>query len=297
MSEPNVLPRSEIPEKYTWNSTSVFSTKEAWEAALKELPELTAHVTKYQNHLGDNPSVLVEALQAFEKLYRQSGMVYVYATMSQAVDTTNQEANRIRSRAQSAFAQVFAALAFIDPELISIGQDKLRKWIEDEPRLRSYGHYLENLFRRQAHVRSPEVENLLGMLRDPMGNIYNTANMLANADLKFSPAYASDGGEVQVSNSTYDSILSSPDREARRTAYESYTDSYLSHKNTFASNLITSVKSNVFMMRSRRHHSTLEASLFESNIPTSVFHNLIDTYRKNLPTWHRYWAIRRKALG
>ncbi len=297
MSEPNVLPRSEIPEKYTWNSTSVFSTKEAWNAALKELPELTAHVTKYQNHLGDNPSVLVEALQAFEKLYRQSGMVYVYATMSQAVDTTNQEANRIRSRAQSAFAQVFAALAFIDPELISIGQDKLRKWIEDEPRLRSYGHYLENLFRRQAHVRSPEVENLLGMLSDPMGNIYNTANMLANADLKFSPAYTSDGGEVQVSNSTYDSILSSPDREARRTAYESYTDSYLSLKNTFASNLITSVKSNIFMMRGRRHPSTLEASLFESNIPTSVFHNLIDTYRKNLPTWHRYWAIRRKALG
>ncbi len=297
MAEPNVLPRSEIPEKYTWNSTSVFSTKEAWEAALKELPELTAHVTKYQNHLGDNPSVLVEALQAFEKLYRQSGMVYVYATMSQAVDTTNQEANRIRSRAQSAFAQVFAALAFIDPELISIGQDKLRKWIEGEPRLRSYGHYLENLFRRQAHVRSPEVENLLGMLSDPMGNIYNTANMLANADLKFSPAYASDGGEVQVSNSTYDSILSSPDREARRTAYESYTDSYLSLKNTFASNLITSVKSNIFMMRGRRHPSTLEASLFESNIPTSVFHNLIDTYRKNLPTWHRYWAIRRKALG
>ncbi len=297
MAEPNVLPRSEIPEKYTWNSTSVFSTKEAWNAALKELPELTAHVTKYQNHLGDNPSVLVEALQAFEKLYRQSGMVYVYATMSQAVDTTNQEANRIRSRAQSAFAQVFAALAFIDPELISIGQDKLRKWIEDEPRLRSYDHYLENLFRRQAHVRSPEVENLLGMLRDPLGNIYNTANMLANADLKFSPAYTSDGGEVQVSNSTYDSILSSPDREARRTAYESYTDSYLSLKNTFASNLITSVKSNIFMMRGRRHPSTLEASLFESNIPTSVFHNLIDTYRKNLPTWHRYWAIRRKALG
>ena len=297
MPENAALPRSEITEKYTWNAPSVFSTVEAWEVALEELPELTLHVTKYQTHLGDNPYVLLEALQAFEKLYRQSGMVYVYATMSQAVDTTNQEANRIQSRAQSAFAQVFAALAFIDPELISVGQEKLRQWIEDEPRLRTYGHYLENLFRRQAHVRSPEVENLLGMLRDPLGNIYNTANMLANADIKFSPAYTSDGGEVQVSNSTYDSILSSPDREARRTAYESYTDSYLSLKNTFASNLISSVKSNVFMMRARRHHSTLEASLIESNIPTSVFHNLIDTYRKNLPTWHRYWAIRRKALG
>ena len=297
MPEINIPLRSEIPEKYTWNAPSVFSTKEAWEAALKELPELTARVTKFQHHLGDNPSVLLEALQAFENLYRQSGMVSVYATMSQAVDTTNQEANRIQNSAQSAFAQAFAAVAYIDPELLSIGQDKLRQWIEDEPRLRSYGHFLENLFRRQAHVRTPEVENLLGMLRDPVNSIYNTANMLTNADLRFSPAYSGDGRELPVSNSAYDTILSSPDREARRTAYESYTDSYLSVKNTLASNLISSVKANVFMMRARRHPSTLEASLFESHIPVAVFHNLIDTYRKHLPTWHRYWAIRRKALG
>jgi oligoendopeptidase F len=28
-----------------------------------------------------------------------------------------------------------------------------------------------------------------------------------------------------------------------------------------------------------------------------VFDNLIETYRQNLPTWHRYWRIRRQALG
>ena len=39
------------------------------------------------------------------------------------------------------------------------------------------------------------------------------------------------------------------------------------------------------------------AALFPNNIPTEVFHNLIETFRENLPTWHRYWALRRKALG
>jgi len=28
-----------------------------------------------------------------------------------------------------------------------------------------------------------------------------------------------------------------------------------------------------------------------------VFHNLIATYRSNLPTWHRYWKLRKRALG
>jgi oligoendopeptidase F len=50
-------------------------------------------------------------------------------------------------------------------------------------------------------------------------------------------------------------------------------------------------------MRARKHESTLAASLFDLNIPTDVFHNLINTFQKNLPVWHRYFEIRRKALG
>ena len=37
--------------------------------------------------------------------------------------------------------------------------------------------------------------------------------------------------------------------------------------------------------------------LFDLNIPTDVFYNLINTFKKNLPVWHRYFEIRRKALG
>jgi oligoendopeptidase F len=297
MPETTISPRSEIPEKYQWNAPSVFESKAAWEAALKSLPELVACLVKYQGHLGDNPASLLEAFQAYDNLYRLVGKVYVYASMTQAVDTTDQEASRMNSMAQSAFAQAFAAAAFADPELLSIGQEKLNRWMEEEPGLAVYAHYLDNLFRRQAHVRSVEVEELLGMLNDPFSGIYNTATMLTNADFAFQPGRASDGSEVPVTNSTYDNILASPDREARRTAYDSYTGTYLAFKNTLASNLMTSIKANVFQMRARRHPSTLVASLFENNIPVEVFHNLIETYRKNLPTWHRYWAIRRKAMG
>jgi oligoendopeptidase F len=56
------------------------------------------------------------------------------------------------------------------------------------------------------------------------------------------------------------------------------------------------VKADVFDMQARKHNSTLEASLFENKIPLEVFHNLIDVFKKNLPTWHRYWRMRRKAL-
>jgi oligoendopeptidase F len=166
----------------------------------------------------------------------------------------------------------------------------------EEPRLAIYEQYFDDLFRKQAHVRSPEVEELLGMLADPFSGVSGSAGMLTNADFQFKPATASDGTELPLSHGTIMKILARTDRSARRTAWENYTDLYLDHKNSLASSLATSIKQNVFLMRARGYESTLEASLFDYNVPVKVFHNLIETFRNNLPTWHRYWKIRRKVL-
>jgi oligoendopeptidase F len=92
-------------------------------------------------------------------------------------------------------------------------------------------------------------------------------------------------------------LMHNPDRKVRKAAYVSYLDRYVEHKNTLATNLESSIKTNVFNMRARKHETTLSASLFSLNIPTDVFHNLVGTFKKNLPVWHRYFALRRKALG
>src|SRR5690606_19664393 len=122
-------------------------------------------------------------------------------------------------------------------------------------------------FRRQAHVRSAEVEELLGMLADPFSAVENTAEMLTNADIKFQPATTSSGETLEVTQGTRDALLSSPDREIRRTAFESFTDAHLKVKTTLASNLTAAIKRDVFFARARQYPSALEASLFENNIP------------------------------
>ncbi|MDX1378261.1 MAG: M3 family oligoendopeptidase, partial [Anaerolineales bacterium] len=124
-----------------------------------------------------------------------------------------------------------------------------------------------------------------------------TAGMLANADFKFEHAHDSDGNELELTQSTKNSILRNPDRKARETAWKNYNDKYLEHKNTLASNLTASIKQNVFNMKARNFNSSLEATLFEGNVPVEMFHNLLDIFKKNLPLWHKYWKIRRKALG
>lgn len=289
--------RSEIAAQYTWNAPSVFESEQAWEAAFQatvgELPELE----KFKGHLSEGSSILAEALEIAERILRQVGKIAAYAVMSHSVDTTEQAAAGRYAKAQGLYSKVLAATAFIDPELLTIGTQQLQEWIESEPRLSIYGHYIDDLFRKQTHVRSAEVEEILGMLADPFSGTAGTERMLTNADFKFPPAIAADGKEVAVTHGSINRILAEADREARRTAWENYADLYLAHKNALANNLITSIKQNVFRMRARGHSSTLVATLFGNNIPVEVFHNLIETFQHNLPTWHRYWEIRRKALG
>jgi oligoendopeptidase F len=203
----------------------------------------------------------------------------------------------MNGKAISALAQVSAVTSFVDPELLTIGETKLHPWLQNDLRMKPYEHYLNDLFRKHAHVRNAEIEELLGMLRDPFNSTRNTTNMLTNADFKFKPARNTKNQKIELTQSTYNSILNGTDRKARRTAWENYNDKYLDFKNTLAGNLATSIKQNVFNMKARNFNSSLEATLFNGDVPVEMFHNLLHIFKKNLPLWHRYWQIRRKALG
>ncbi len=297
MANDTIPAHSEIDPRYTWNAPSVFPTVEDWEAEAASIAAALPAVQAFAGRLAGGPAILADALAAIQDLTRRIGRVMVYAGMSYQVDTTEPSGAKMAGKAQGLDGQVRAASAFLDPELLAIGQETLRRWISEEPRLGYLGYYVDNLFRKQAHVRTTEVEELLGLLADPFRNLEMTMDMLTGADLKLPDAIGSNGGRHDLTQGTLQKLLADPDREVRRTAWEGFHDSHLTFKNTLASNLASSIKANVFTMRARRHSSTLEAALFENNIPVAVFHNLIDTFRNHLPTWHRYFAIRRKALG
>ena len=294
---PTALSREEVEKNQTWNAESVFASPDAFYSEVASLLERLMDVKKFQGRLVEGPDIFIQAMEIVEEISHRAAKVRVYATMSSAVDATDQQAAAMNGKAASALAQVSAATSFVDPELLSIDGTTLHQWLANDPRMKLYEHYFNDLFRKQTHVRSAEVEELLGMLRDPFSGTGSTVGMLANADFKFKPARDSKDKKVPLTQSTYSSILSGTDRRARRTAWKNYNDKYLEHKNTLASNLATSIKQNVFNMRARNFQSSLEATLFNGDVPVKMFYNLLDIFQKKLPLWHRYWKLRRKALG
>jgi len=298
MSQKSLPQRSEVPVEETWNLESIFATPKIWkenyENIIAQLPELE----KFQGKLSENAQKLLQGLKLFDEIFIPGMQVYVYAGLAASVDVGDQDAAARFGQARGLLAKVRTATAFVEPEIMAIGFDVLEKWIEEESELVIYEHYFDQLKKRGAHVRSPEVEEVIAMVGDPLPPkmVLAAYSSLTNADLNFKPAISSEGEENEVGQSSINSLITHTDREIRRTAWENYADSYLEFKNTLASIQTQVIQRDVFNMRARNYESSLQASLKPNDIPQEVFHNLIDVFKKNLPTWHRYWRIRREAL-
>ena len=288
--------RADVDAKYTWNGESVFPDAAGWEAAVDAILAKLPDLAEFQGHLGTSPDMLADWFDAADSAQRLMGKVIVYSTMSYSVDASNQVAAARADRARTAYAQLGAAMSFAIPEMISIGFPKLREWVSTSHRLAHLGHFMDRLEKLQSHVRSPEVEELLSQASDPLATALSVHSVLANTDLRFAPASGAEGDE-EVAQGTIGMLLTSPDRELRRTAFESYADAHLAMQHAMAANLAAGVKRDVFYSRARAYATSLEAALEPNHIPAAVFRNVIRAFRDNLGTWHRYWRVRRQALG
>lgn len=289
--------RREIPTAETWNTESIFATPADWEAAFDAARAALAALEHFEGKLHESPQTLLEWLRAYETVINQVERVILYARLNAAVDVSDEEAKARSDRVSSLQAEAMAAVAFAEPEIIGLGFDLLSEWRQAETGLETYTHYFERLEQRAPHVRSAEVEKLLGEVSDPFRTAASTHGILANADLTFEPARTSTGEPVELAHSNMLKLMNSRDRTLRRTAWENYADAHLALRHSQANMLAAGVKQDVFIARARHYTCALEAALQPNFIPVEVFYNLQEVFKANLPTWHRYWELRRRALG
>jgi oligoendopeptidase F len=295
---PQTVPnRSEVPVEYTWDVNSVFASDAAWEDAIAELLAYTARLEAFRGHLQESPLQLANYMAASEAVLSRMGRIQTFMTLRYSVDTTDQIAAGMRDRVGGLWARVGAALAFGEPEILAIEPTTLQSWTATTPELRHYAHHFARLEQRRDHVRSAEVEQLLRGLQEPFGAASAIHGILANADLQFAPAQDANDERYEIAQGTINALITHADRNVRKSAWEHYADAHVAMKNTMAACLAAGVKQNVYMARARGYGSSLEASLKPNFIPLEVFYNLIATFKQQLPTWHRYWRLRKRALG
>ena len=289
--------RSEVPTASTWNHESVFPSFDAWREEYQAVISLIGDIDAFKGSLVDSPAQLAEWFEFNASVARRVWTLYMYPAMWQACDGNHEEIKGMVGQAQGLAGQYISSASFENPELLAMDEATLLHWIEEYDDLNIYRQNIDDLLRTKKHVLSTEVEAVLGLLSDPLGRIEGIRGALTDMDITFAAAVDSAGAELPLVQSTRDKLLADGDREVRKTAWNNYADSFLKFNNTLATTYLASVKRNVVMARLRGYDSVLHAKLTPNNIPVEVFHNLIDTYKTHIPTWHRYWDVRRRALG
>lgn len=289
--------REEIPEADKWAIEDLYATEAEWEAALQTVEEDRMYLSSFAGKLTENPQNLYAYLYRSEQLHVKADRLGNYCMRRADEDTRNAACQAMQGRFMSVFVALGAATSFDTPEIMGISDEQLESFYRDCPELERYRRYLTDLRRRRNHTLSPAEEKILaaaGEMADAPDTIYGA---FADADMKFSDAMDRNGERHRLTQGTFVPLQESPDRILRKSAYENLYDGFGSFRNTAAATLNAQNKQLKFFAEARNYPNAFERSLHRTNVPTSVYHNLIETVHQNLDKMHRYVRLRKKLLG
>lgn len=289
--------RNEVSDDLKWDLSRVFENDQEWEKEYQQVTNEIKNISKYKQTLTKSGKDLYEGITAILAIERRLEKVYVYATMSSDVDTKNNHYLGFVAKAQSLANQMAAATSFVDPEILSIPEKTLAKFMQDEPRLENYRHRLEQITQKRPHTLPANEEKIIAAAGDAMGTSANTFNVLTNSDMEFGYVQDENGDMIQLSDGLYSLFIQSQDREVRKNAFDVMYASYGQFENSLASTLSGEVKAHNFNARVHKYNSAREAALSENGVPTAVYDTLIKEVNSHLDLLHRYVALRKKILG
>ena len=297
MDEVKRIPnREEIPEEDRWAIEDLYAADEDWEADLKTVGEDQAVLSSFAGKLAQ-PEQLYAYLQRSEELNVKADRLGNYCMRKADEDTRNATYQAMQGKFMSVFVALGAATSFDTPEIMAISEEDMARFYAEYPPLERYRRYLTDLRRRKDHTLSPAEEKLLaaaGEMADAPDTIYGA---FADADMTFADAVDSRGETHPLTQGTFVQLEESSDRVLRQSAYEILYDGFAGFRNTAAAVLNAQNKQLKFFAEARKYENAFARSLDRTNVPTSVYLNLIEAVHSNLDKMHRYVGLRKKLLG
>ena len=291
-----ILERSEINVNDTWRLEDLYETAADWKNALESAKEYPAKIENYRGKLSTAEGLL-SYLQLDDEITLVFDDLATYAYRKSDEDTREAAGQEMCAQVMSVGVAVNAASAFVTPELLSLSDEQLEGFYAEKAELLTYRRCIENIRRRKAHILSDAEERILALAGEVTSAPEQTYGMLNNADMTFPDAIDKDGKPHPLTHGTYIPMMQGNDRVLRESAFKTLYATYNKFKNTSASLLASQIKTLEFNATARKYQNTLEAALDSTNVPTAVYHNLIEALHDGMGAMHRYAGLRKQMMG
>jgi len=281
----------------TWRLEDIYPSDEAFWAEKGRVDAALPGLGRFRDGLGGSATALAEALDAVWGEAKTLSRLHAYASMRSDQDLRLAAHQRMRQEVEIALTELSRQTSYLRPEILALPDGTVEAFLRDQPSLAPYAPFLRNLIRQKRHVLSPPEERILaeaGLMMGGPGQIFGVLN---NAEMPRSTIRLSGGDSVTLTPAVLSVVRTSSHRDDRIAASRAYFEGYRAFQGTYGSNLFEALKSHVFRARARKYESCVAATLDGDNIPVRVYTNLIEQVRRHLPSLHRYFRLRARALG
>jgi oligoendopeptidase F len=296
------LPAAEPPPapadpSAVWDLTLLYKDDAAWRAAKDHIAAELPKIKNYEGRLGQSAATLREAMDFINGLHKEFDRMAVYTSLKRDANTRDSAALELNQEADLLGTEFSRATSFVNPELLSVGETKLRGFLDADPGLAPYRFPIMEVLRAAPHTLGAEAEGVLsasGLITDAPVSLYG---ILSNADIAWPTLKLSDGTEVRLDQAGYTKWRAAPNRADRKAVFEAFWKTFRDYERTFGVSLYSQVKTDWFGASVRKYPSSLAGALAGDDIPEAVYRTLVSETNANLPTLHRYFKLRGRMLG
>ena len=161
MDGKTILPRSEVPEEFTWNLSDIFASDDKWNEELEALKAYPERMAAYAGKLGESAKTLLEWFTLSDEINVRTSKLVQYASCRSDQDVGNSFYQGMRSKAFSTAVALNSAGSFEASEIMAIPDETLARFYAEEPKLDAKGHHLGfRHVRRGPYPPSPQAQPL-----------------------------------------------------------------------------------------------------------------------------------------
>ena len=286
-------------KKYQWDLTYFFKSEEEFLKALEDFKSLPPKLGALQGKLNDE-ECLKEALRIQREIEVSLSKLYFFASMRSDRNKKDVANASDVMKVRSLFTLLGENTAYFEPEILSLGKEKLEAFLNDNPEFEEFRFGFEKLFRGQDHVLTPDKELLLSAFSPIRSEASLLYSALTTADGTPKEATLEDGSKVTVTQANWTSLVAdAKSEEDRKRIFEALYSQYEAHKNTYAEIYRLGLENQLATMKTRGYKSILDTHLYGNAIPEEVFLNLIEvaSSEEGSAPLKKYYEIKRKYLG
>jgi oligoendopeptidase F len=280
-----------------WNLADLYPSAAAWNADAAKLDAQMTELAGCKDHLGDSAARFKQCLDLRADMQKRLNRMAVYAFEQVSEDTGNPAYLELRQKFEVYSSKLDEASAFVNPEVLRMGSDKIGRFLAEDKGLAIYRHPLDEILRAAPHTLNDDGEALVaqfGLMQGAGGSVYS---ILTNADFPWPTVKLSTGEEIRLDASAYTKYRELPNRDDRKRVMDAFFGTFKTYEQTLGVTLYSQLKEDAVLSKVRKYPDSITRLLDRDRMPVAVMDTLIAQSNANLATLHRYFRLRAKMLN